>query len=199
MFGIGPQVNPVVSEHFSLQCEAGSSIRDLCLSSDGERIAVALDNGPSSDEAPPSDRGHVRLINIASRSWEKTSLPFESRPVSIAFAGGDLIVGTRSGFLSRIDGKSLNLVWRIKAQASQMNGIAVIPGGDAIATVGGERGLSLWDLLNGDLRFRLYRHEFQIFGVDASTDGMTIVTGGLGGDVRIWRASRDDERVGTGK
>ncbi len=169
---------PIASERFSITAISDARIRDICLSSDQQTIAVALGNH------------EVRFVDIAKETWNREILSLESIPVSIEFADADLVVGTRDGVLSRFDVRSRTRIWSTKAHAGHLNMITVIPGGNAVASVGRDKDLHIWDLVNGDLRVRLFRHERQIFAVNASSDGRTLVTGGLEGDVRIWRTKR---------
>jgi WD40 repeat protein len=168
--------DPVAFEKFSIATGSTANVRDVCISHDQRRIAVAL-----------SDNS-VRFYDIVNGKWLAETLSLESTPVSISFAHGDLVVGTRDAFLRRFDGQALHEIWRTKAHIGHLNMIAVIPGGNAVATVGGDRELRIWDLDNGDLRVRLYGHVHQVFSVDASTAGRTLVTGGVQGKVRIWRS-----------
>ena len=162
--------------------QSEASIRDVCVSHDGDTIAVAMENA------------ELRLLDVSDQRWQPDVLSFESTPVSLAFADEDLLVGTRDGFISRIDKDSLSSVWRTKAHAGHLNMICVIPHSESIASVGQDKYLHIWDLLNGDRRIRLLRHEHQVFAVDSSVDGRTLVTGGLEGEVRLWITKGAEDR-----
>lgn len=168
----------IATESFSLEVEGETIVRDVAVTGDRTRLAVGLSNH------------QVRFYDLSLGNWLAESIDFESAPISIAFAEQDLVVGTRDAFLSRVDRQTLRPVWRTKAHIGHLNMIAIIPNGNAVATVGRDRFLRIWDLMSGDLRVRISRHPHQVFAVSSSSDGKTLVTGGVEGQTRVWRGVR---------
>ncbi len=82
----------------------------------------------------------------------------------------------------------LNLRWAHGGHFSSVNQVIYSPGGQIIATAGGDSSVKLWRASNGTL-LRSLRPGFQVYCLAFSPDGKTLVTGGNGTSFRSWRVA----------
>lgn len=179
LFRVNQLAQSVIEETFTLPpIETEAAIRDLSFSPDN-RLAVSWSDGV------------IRFADLTTKRWLPNELSFPSMPLSIGFSDDCFLVGLRDGHLVCMSADAAEELWRVKAQVGHLNRIAVIPGSRAVATVGQQSDLQLWDFERGDLRVRLNRHSQQVFALDVSPRGDVIVTGGLDGRVQIWTGKTD--------
>lgn len=154
-------------------------INGLSFSTDSTRLAVAGRGVP------------LRLVDT--RSGQTVELPFSAKdePTCLTFSrdNSTLIVATQQGFLHFFTGPELQTVVRRKAHAGSINGIAAFPNADQIVTAGQDRRLTIFDVPTQEIVMQLSGHERAVLSVAVSSDGSTLASCSIEGDVRIWRTS----------
>lgn len=113
---------------------------------------------------------------------------FDSGPASIQFAnrGETLVVGTQAGELHFVDLAS-GATERIDAHQGRINALGILPNEQRLLSAGRDRVIRFWDVESRSLVAALHGHERQVFGLAVSSDGQTLASVGLAGDLRLWQ------------
>ncbi len=150
-------------------------------------VAVSLDNRFI---AVAHSSGTVELLDSSSGQTLNTISLELDEPSVVEFCqdGDTLAIGTNGGAILFYDLPTRTVKAQRKWHTGRINALAVLPGSQMIVSAGRDRHLNLWDLRSGDLVTQLIGHFRQVFTIAASEDGKTIVSGGLGGDIRVWRS-----------
>ncbi len=110
-------------------------------------------------------------------------------PSALGFCGDHLIVGTSSGGIEVFDLQAEVLQPRsIEGHGARITAIATFPHQKSFVTASRDRLLKIWDLKSGESITSLQGHRRQIFSLAVSPDGRTIASGGLEGDILVWRS-----------
>ncbi|MCA9059101.1 MAG: protein kinase, partial [Planctomycetaceae bacterium] len=154
-----------------------SSVQDLCFSPDESLVFVADDQS----------RLHVLTAVTGAAAVAPISLPESALSMCVCRRGELLAVATTGGTVHFLSLPALQSVGTIKAHASRINAIAAFPNDSRIVTAGRDRRIQIFDVDTGQRRLVLTGHHRQVFCIAVSPDGQTIASGGLDGDIRIWR------------
>ncbi|MDP7112027.1 MAG: hypothetical protein QGH45_08685, partial [Myxococcota bacterium] len=144
----------------------GGRLWDVCFSPDGDRVAVACDDGA------------IYLFGTLTRE-QRVLRGHSDQVTAVAFdrAGGRLVSGASNGEVGLWDlaegGLSLLYGHRDRVVAA-----AFSPAGDRIATAGADDTVRLWDPATGAAGHVLEGHEGDVNGVDFTPDGELLVSGG---------------------
>lgn len=135
--------------------------------------------------------GMVRCYDSHAKRWQSVEMHCDSYPASLDTVDGRLYIGSRGGFLYCCESETLELLWKVKVCAVQLNAIAAIPQSETVAVVGRRGILHFCDSISGEERLTLYSdREVQAFFVDASPNGETVVMGDLLGRVQSMEGPR---------
>ncbi|MCA8986057.1 MAG: protein kinase [Planctomycetaceae bacterium] len=154
-----------------------SSVTAFALSDREDKIAVAFDNGA------------IVIVLIESLSEDHQFQLQNSEASVIAFCGAHLIVGSTSGSITTYQLDSSALTPRIlEGHGAKITAINSFPDQTKFVTGSRDQLLKIWDLKSGETITTLHGHTRQIFSIAVSPDGRTIASGGLEGDIRIWKS-----------
>jgi eukaryotic-like serine/threonine-protein kinase len=161
----------------SLQSQAVA----MAFGSDSKRLIIASEDGTLHFVDPTSGKADPQRIRL-----EHTPRTLEYCPATQTVA-----VGTETGMIYLIDERSRVLKATLRAHASRINVLCVLPDGMTLVSGGRDRSLRSWDTQAAELLTSLHGHLRQVFCMAASPDGQVLCSGDLEGQIRIWRGPRD--------
>ena len=173
----GYQVDALHSPIFDDRPHDGA-LHDFAVSPSGKTLALAT-----------RSRALV-FVNAADGKVQGESVENIGVPLVINYTstGDVLLVGAEDGAM-QVRKPSGELVRTIRAHSSRVNAVGSFPDGRIFVSVGRDRELNLWDRESGDRLTVLYSGQRrQMTAIAVSPDGKTLASGGLLGDVRIWRS-----------
>ena len=117
-----------------------------------------------------------------------TTIALNGIPSALAFSsdGSLLVAGMQNGDLVFIDPKA-GTTQVVDGHQGPINSLAFFPENDRLVSAGRDKKVNLWDTRSSEMVMSLDAHEHQVFGLDVSADGHAIASGGLSGDLRLWR------------
>ncbi len=154
-----------------------SKLSAICFHPTNNELAVAFESGDV----------EMRNLNDGKLSF---SFQIAGLPLCASFLkkGDSLAIGTNSGEIVLWNRDAPSDSKSIRAHVARVNTITPFPGGERFLTGSRDKVLKIWDSKTGQLVTSLFGHERQVFTSDLSNDGKTLVSGGLSGDIRIWRS-----------
>lgn len=171
-----------------------------CVYADGDWqnpvVAIAANKQPiNAIEFAPNE--NLIVIAYEDRSIRAFGLPqgtevtkwdLATEPTQLAFldSGKTLVACDHMGTLTFFDTATSKFT-SSKAHVGRVNAIVSLSKEKSFVTGGRDRELRIWDTRSRELIAPLVGHERQIFTVCASPDEKTIASGGLAGDIRLWR------------
>lgn len=157
------------------------ALHDFAVSPDGKTLALATHSNA------------VVFVSASDGSVQGEAIENVGAPLVVNYttAGDLLLIGAEDGEL-QVRKTSGELVRTIRAHSSRVNAVDSFPDGKIFVSVGRDRELNLWDCVSGDRLTVLYSGQRrQMTAIAISPDGKTLASGGLLGDIRIWRSRLD--------
>jgi len=134
------------------------------------------------------ESGKTFVVELPSLKIER-ELNLANAPSALGFCGDHLLAGTSSGGI-----EAFNLLAEvlkpqyIEGHGARITAIECFPHQKTFVSASRDRQLKIWDLKSGEAITTLQGHRRQIFSLAVSPDGRTIASGGLEGDILIWRS-----------
>ena len=183
--------------HYVSEIQDGRSVNSLAFSPDGKVLACG------GGELTKS--GEVKLWNTQTGTLLRTLGGHSDSVTSVAFSGDGKLVASGSGInvISSSDsvvtlGRTVSELKLWDAGKGQLlhnlnppggvSAVAFSADGKALASGGGDKSVSLWDVQSGQLRRKLTGHEGVITAIVFSPDGETLASGSTDLTVRLWNA-----------
>ena len=141
-------------------------------STDGKQVLFALDDKS------------VRLFNGDGVRLLAADLPGVVKSLAMSADNKLAVVGTDSGILTTIDLVKGTVVAHVGAHPGSVNGLAVHPQSNQIASVGADGKLRLWDVPTATRQQK--GHTKPVAAVALSPNGLIAATGG-GASLRLWK------------
>lgn len=148
---------------------------------------TALDLSASGWLAVGFSDGELSLINPLTEVVVDDLPTPRDVPQALSFdeRGEHLVVGTKSGYLQFLSLAEKQFVAEAKGHSGLINAVEYLPSGQLV-TAGLDRSLKIWDTSSLELVTVLTGHAHQVLCLCRSTDGASIVSSGIDGDVRVW-------------
>jgi len=171
------------SELFTLSVK-GRWIVSLAFSSDGQRIAIASVDPPSSTE----------LWDISSRG-RLFNLPGQINAVAFSPDGKLLATAGRDKTAKIWDATTGQNLRTLAGHIDQVRDIAFSPDGTRLVTASADRTARVWDAATGQLLFTLAGHTDWINGIAFSPDGARLATASRDNTAKVWNANAHTDAV----
>ncbi|MCA9061816.1 MAG: protein kinase [Planctomycetaceae bacterium] len=155
-----------------------SVVHDVCFSASETTLYVA------------DHQARIHILNVHDGQPARPPLPLPETALALCLCGQGkyLAAAATDGMIHLFRLPDLQHVREFRAHAGRINAMAAFPNDDRIVTGSRDRTVGIFDIRSGKRLMVLRGHYRQVFAVAVSPDGKTIASGGLEGDIRLWRA-----------
>jgi hypothetical protein len=160
----------------AVRLECASQVNALAFAPNGQSLLAAANDGS------------VELwdVRTASVEWDQAKGHGGLGTFALAFApdGKTILSGGGDGRVVLRDAADGHLLQTLQGHDKAVRGVAFLPGASAAVSVGLDARICVWDLATG--RCRSWTAPAPVQALALSADGTRLLTGDLGGSVRLW-------------
>ncbi|KAF8833968.1 WD40 repeat-like protein [Paxillus ammoniavirescens] len=164
--------------------KAGSAVRSLCFSPNGEKLACAVGNSMGEPGAIPVydvDSGELVLGPIKGHENVVTSVLW-------SLDGSQLFLGSDDATIrcwNSDTGESIGEPWT--GHTHWVDSLSLSPDGTKLASASFDKTVRFWDAQSGDPIGQPLQHDNWVYAVTFSPSGEFVASGGADNKVPIWR------------
>lgn len=168
---------------------APAPIRLLCLPAGGRSVVFVDEDDTACDLVPVRTSFLDSLIAPPLHVYEPrsaTRLGYRAESLAVSPDGRHRVTGDDHGVVRLYRGGFDERVFAERAHGSQVTAAAFLPGGRHFATAGRDCEIVLWDVKSRAAVRRLDEHRQAVKWLLFSEDRDTMVSGDVGGEIKVW-------------